>query len=152
MKLATLCYLKSNGKTLMLFRNKKKNDTHEGKWNGLGGKLEAGETPEVCAIREMKEESGFDVTDLELRGFITFPMFDGVDDWYVFVYVMRGYSGEMIDSPEGELAWIADDDILALHLWEGDMIFLPWLEQDKLFSARFDYLDKELKDWTVEFY
>jgi NADH pyrophosphatase NudC (nudix superfamily) len=42
-------------------RNKKPNDIHEGKWNGLGGKFEAGETPEECVIREILEESGLSV-------------------------------------------------------------------------------------------
>jgi 8-oxo-dGTP diphosphatase len=46
MILATLCYVKQGGKTLMVHRNKKPDDIHEGKWNGLGGKFEAGETPE----------------------------------------------------------------------------------------------------------
>ena len=64
MKLATLCYVISNGKTLMIYRNKKENDYHEGKWNGLGGKFEQGETPEECAIREVYEESGLIVTTL----------------------------------------------------------------------------------------
>ena len=41
MKLATLCYVIDDDKTLMLYRNKKENDYHEGKWNGLGGKFEA---------------------------------------------------------------------------------------------------------------
>ena len=50
MQLATLCYIKKNNQTLMLHRVKKKNDMHEGKWNGLGGKFEAGETPEECVI------------------------------------------------------------------------------------------------------
>ena len=50
-KLATLCYLRDGEKTLMLHRNKKVNDMHEGKWNGLGGKVEEGESPEVCAMR-----------------------------------------------------------------------------------------------------
>ena len=45
MILATLCYVKHDGCTLMVHRNKKVNDIHEGKWNGLGGKFEAGETP-----------------------------------------------------------------------------------------------------------
>lgn len=44
MKLATLCYVTRNDKTLMLLRNKKENDMHEGKWNGLGGKLDPGES------------------------------------------------------------------------------------------------------------
>ena len=37
----------------LVHRNKKANDIHEGKWNGLGGKFEAGETPEECIIREV---------------------------------------------------------------------------------------------------
>jgi 8-oxo-dGTP diphosphatase len=63
MKLATLCYVmdKKSNSTLMIYRNKKQNDYHEGKWNGLGGKFEAGESPEECAIREIAEESGLRV-------------------------------------------------------------------------------------------
>ena len=47
MKLATLCYIRNDDHTLMIHRVKKENDMHAGKWNGLGGKLESGETPEV---------------------------------------------------------------------------------------------------------
>ena len=73
MKLATLCYVKKDDKTLMLYRNKKENDYHEGKWNGLGGKFEPGETPEECAIREIKEEAGLVVKNLQMNGFIVYP-------------------------------------------------------------------------------
>ena len=73
MKLATLCYIKQSGKTLMLYRNKKPNDIHEGKWNGLGGKFNPGETPEQCAIREIFEESGLQVKNPKLHGVLTFP-------------------------------------------------------------------------------
>lgn len=152
MKLATLCYIRENGKTLMLYRNKKHNDTHQGKWNGLGGKLEAHETPEACSIREVKEESGLDVLKQQLKGVITFPMFDGVDDWYVFLYVITEFKGNLIESPEGELEWIEDEKLLDLNLWEGDRKFLPWLEKDDFFSARFDYVNGDLKDWEVMFY
>lgn len=61
MILATLCYLKQNGKTLMIHRNKRPNDIHAGKWNGLGGKFETGESPEDCVIREVREESGLTI-------------------------------------------------------------------------------------------
>ena len=57
-QLATLCYVKKDQHTLMLHRVKKENDVHEGKWNGLGGKVHDGETPEECAVREVYEESG----------------------------------------------------------------------------------------------
>ena len=152
MKLATLCYAVRDNKTLMLYRNKKENDYHEGKWNGLGGKLEQGETPEECAVREMKEETGLDVKKLHLKGMITFPMFDSVDDWYVFLFVIDEFSGELIDSPEGHLEWIDNDKLFDLNLWDGDRYFLPWLYQDKFFSAKFNYDKGRFIDYTVEFY
>ncbi len=154
MKLATLCYVKDNStnKTLMLYRNKKENDYHEGKWNGLGGKFELGETPEECAIRELKEESGLTVENPKLKGLLTFPNFDGVDDWYVFVFVITDYNGELIDSPEGKLEWIPNDKLTSLNLWDGDKIFLKWLDQDKFFSAKFNYENGKFLDYTVSFY
>lgn len=152
MKLATLCYVIKDNKTLMIYRNKKENDYHEGKWNGLGGKFELGESPEDCAIREMKEETGLDVKNPIMKGFITFPNFDGVDDWYVFVFVFKEFEGELIDSPEGHLEWIENDKLEKLNLWEGDKIFLPWLFQDKFFSAKFDYENGKFIDYSVLFY
>ncbi len=74
MKLATLCYIRQSGRTLMIHRVKKENDIHEGKWNGLGGKLEPGESPEECVIREVLEESGLRATRLHLKGILTFPV------------------------------------------------------------------------------
>ncbi len=152
MQLATLCYVRRAGKTLMLHRIKKENDMHRGKWNGLGGKMEAGETPEECAIREVQEESGLVVDRLHLKGFITFPMFDGVKDWYVFLFVIDRFSGKMIESPEGKLEWINNEDLLNLPLWEGDKIFLKWLDQDRFFSAKFIYKQKQLQNYSVQFY
>ncbi|MGE5679467.1 MAG: NUDIX hydrolase [Bacillota bacterium] len=152
MKLATLCYLKHNGSTLMLHRIKKKNDMHEGKWNGLGGKLENGESPEECVIREVKEESGLEIIDPKLHGFITFPAFDGFEDWYVFVFTASQFKGELIDSNEGVLQWISDSDLLKLNLWEGDKTFMEWLFQDKFFSAKFNYSEGRLIDYQVIFH
>lgn len=152
MKLATLCYVKKDGKTLMLYRNKKENDYHEGKWNGLGGKFEPGETPEECAKREVKEESGLIVKNMKLKGFITFPIFDGQDDWYVFLFIIDDFEGELIDSPEGKLEWIPDEELENLNLWDGDKIFIPWLFQDKFFSAKFNYVNGKFIDYQVEFY
>jgi len=152
MKLATLCYIRKDGKTLMLFRNKKERDVHEGKWNGLGGKLEPGESPEECAIREVFEESGLRATRPLLRGILTFPKFTPKDDWYVFVYEFSHFNGELIDSPEGELEWVDDDKIFDLNLWEGDHFFLKWVFERKFFSAKFIYQNGELEDQAVTFY
>lgn len=152
MQLATLCYVIDNDKTLMLHRIKKKNDIHEGKWNGLGGKFEHGETPEECVIREVKEESGLVITDPKLHGFITFPMFDGKKDWYVFLFTAKNFEGELIDSHEGRLEWIQNDKLFDLNLWDGDEIFMRWLQQDKFFSAKFVYENGKLKEHNVNFY
>lgn len=152
MKLATLCYVQKDDKTLMLFRNKKENDYHEGKWNGLGGKFEPSESPEECAVREVEEESGLKVKDLKMKGFITFPMFDGKDDWYVFLFVITEFEGELKDSPEGTLKWIPNNELTNLNLWEGDKIFIPWLFEEKFFSAKFNYENGKFVDYSVEFY
>lgn len=152
MKLATLCYVMHENKTLMIHRIKKQNDFHEGKWNGLGGKFELGESPEDCVIREIKEEAGLTLINPVMKGFITFPLFDGKDDWYVFLFTADNFTGELIDSPEGKLAWIDNDKLLDLNLWDGDKIFINWLFQDKYFSAKFNYKDAKFLDYTVNFY
>ena len=152
MKIATLCYLRNQGKTLMLHRVTRENDFHHGKWNGLGGKIQPGESPEECARREVLEESGLNAVQLRLHGVITFPMFDGIDDWYVFVFSCDDFSGELSQSDEGKLEWIEDAKLLELNLWPGDREFMPWLKQDNFFSAKFSYRNKELVSHEVVFY
>ncbi len=151
MLLATLCYVRRDGKTLMVYRNKKANDIHEGKWNGLGGKFEARETPEECVQREVLEESGLVIRDPRLHGLLIFPKFKG-NDWYVFVFTATDFSGELIDSPEGRLEWIADEKLLSLNLWESDPIFRPWIQNGVFFSAKFDYEGDKLTGYEVAFH
>jgi 8-oxo-dGTP diphosphatase len=151
---ATLVYLKDreNKKTLMLHRVKKNSDIHKGKWNGVGGKFEGCESPEECAIRETLEETGLIVSSPKFCGILTFPNFLFGNDWIVFVYEFEKFSGELIECDEGELSWIDDSKILDLNLWEGDKIFLPWVFESRLFSAKFVYENKKLIDYSVQFY
>jgi 8-oxo-dGTP diphosphatase len=152
MILATLCYVKRNGKTLMIHRNKRPNDIHAGKWNGLGGKFEAGESPEDCVIREVREESGLTIRTPHWHGLLTFTNFKG-SDWYVFVYTADDFEGELTqDIPEGRLEWIPNDDVLRLPLWDSDSVFLPWLDRQGFFSAKFNYKGERFVDHTVVFY
>lgn len=152
LRLATLCYLRQARKTLMVHRVKKENDMHAGKWNGLGGKLEPGETPEECAVREVFEESGLRMVNPTLKGLLTFPAFSEYEDWYAFVFVAYEFDGELVDSPEGVLRWIDDKELLNLDLWPGDKIFLQWLDQPGFFSGKFVYRQGELFDYQVVFY
>jgi 8-oxo-dGTP diphosphatase len=152
MKNSTLCYIRKNNKTLMLHRVKKINDVHEGKWVGLGGKMEKGETPEECIKREVLEESGLTLKNPSLKGLLTFPAFKDGEDWYVFLFSASEYEGELTESNEGNLKWIDDEDLLMLPLWEGDKLFLSWMKQDKFFSAKFVYEEGELKESSCIFY
>jgi len=151
MLLATLCYLHRNDHTLMLHRVKKQNDMHAGKWNGLGGKFESGETPEECVIREVKEESGLEIREPKLVGLLMFPNFKGAD-WYVFVFTATKFEGELIESNEGHLQWIPDVQVESLPLWESDHVFMPWIRAGKFFSAKFVYVGDEMKRYDVVFH
>ena len=131
--------------------NKKVNDIHEGEWNGLGGKFVAGEIPQECVIREVLEESGLSIQNPKYCGLLMFPKFKGYD-WYVFVFAASQFTGELIDSPEGRLEWIPDENMLDLNLWESDHIFLPWIKDGKLFSAKFEYKGNEMQGHHVVFY
>jgi len=150
--LATLCYVKRDGQTLMVYRNKKPNDMHEGKWNGLGGKFEAGETPEECVRREVQEETGLVIQNPYLHGLLMFPKFKG-DDWYVFVFTATEFDGELLESsPEGRLEWIDDEQLMSLDLWRSDHIFMPWIRESKFFSAKFIYEGDTMRDYEVIFH
>lgn len=151
MLLATLCYLRRNNHTLMLHRVKKADDMHAGKWNGLGGKFESGETPEECVIREVREESGLTIREPRLVGLLMFPNFKG-DDWYVFAFIADEFEGELIESNEGHLQWIPDAEVESLPLWESDHVFLPWIREGRFFSAKFVYEGDELKGYEVVFH
>lgn len=129
----------------MLYRNKKKNDIHSGRYNGLGGKVEPGETPYECVIREVREESGLIIKKPILRGILVFPNFDGKNTWNVFVYLAERFSGNIVESKEGELCWVDIKDILKLNLWEGDRYFLRYLfKKDLFFYGVFYYENGKL--------
>jgi len=134
----------------MLHRTKKENDMHKNLWVGLGGKLNAGESPEDCVIREVFEESGLKIQNPTLRGILTFPSFSNHEDWYVFLFVAKDFTGEIGDCAEGELAWIEKDKINDLPMHEGDKYFFQWIDELKgVFSAKFIYEDNIFKEYEL---
>ena len=152
MRLSTLCYVKRDGRTLMLHRVKKANDVNSGKWVGLGGRMEPGETPEDCVVREVFEESGLVIRNPRLRGFLTFPAFEGNDCEYTFVFTATVSDGKLKQCDEGDLEWVDDDRIRSLALWEGDRVFLKWLDDPRLFSAKFTYSGGKFTGYSAAFY
>ncbi|MCH3961092.1 MAG: 8-oxo-dGTP diphosphatase [Solobacterium sp.] len=116
-------YLIKDGQWLMLRRNRKQNDVNEGRWIGVGGKLEPGESMLQCMHREIFEETGLNALSLELRGIVYFTYTDH-DAEKIYVYTCDSFEGSLKDCDEGTLQWINEDQILSLHLWDGDRIFL----------------------------
>lgn len=146
MKLTTLCYIERDDKYLMLHRVKKENDLNHDKWIGVGGKLEADETPEECILREVKEETGLTLLKYRARGLLTFIS----DEWeteYIFLFTATEYVGTMTECDEGELVWVQKAEIEKLKLWEGDRIFL-WLlnECEDYFSLKLRYEGERLAE------
>ena len=142
----TLIYIEREGEYLMLHRTKKENDCNRDKLIGIGGKFEAGESPEECALREAKEETGLDLTSYRYRGIVTFVS-DRWESEYMHLFTADGFAGELKECDEGELAWIRKDDLLALPAWEGDKIFLRLLDEDvPFFSLKLRYEGEALAE------
>ncbi|MCD8397169.1 MAG: 8-oxo-dGTP diphosphatase [Lachnospiraceae bacterium] len=147
----TLCYIEKDGAYLMLHRIKKEQDINHGKWIGVGGKFEAGETPEECLLREVKEETGLTLLSYRLRGIITFVL-DGETE-YMFLYTASSFEGELSVCDEGELAWIPKDEVLNLKLWEGDREFLRLLDEEEcFFSMKLSYKGDDLVETKTRVY
>ena len=137
-KLATICYIDNGEALLLLHRNKKPNDVHEGK-------------------REIFEETHFTVKEMDFKGVITFPEFTPGHDWYTYVFKVTDFEGELIsdeESREGTLEWVPYDKVLSKPTWEGDYEIFKWILDDvPFFSAKFTYDDKQrLVDKSVTFY
>ena len=140
----SLVYLERDGRYLILHRTKKDHDENHDKWIGLGGKFEPGETPDACALREVREESGLTMTDFGLRGLIIFVS----DVWgleYMYLYTATKWTGRLVDCNEGELVWLDKRELLGKNLWEGDRLFLKALDERKaFFIMKFRYEGERL--------
>lgn len=148
----TLCYIEKDGKYLMIHRIKKKNDMNHDKWVGVGGKLENGESPFDCARREIFEETGLTVKDLNYRGIVTFVS-DIYGTEYMHLFTVTEFDGEIdYNCDEGMLEWVNKKDVCSLPIWEGDKIFFNLLDTEKrFFSLKLCYIGDRLESSTVEF-
>ncbi len=131
MEETTLAYLRRKGETLLLHRVRKKDDVNAGKWIGVGGHIEEGESPDECMRREVLEETGLTVLSFRKRGVVRFVS----DSWeeVMHLYTADAFTGEMRECDEGDLKWVRDEKIPSLNTWEGDRVFLDLIASDAPF-------------------
>jgi len=112
----------------------------EGKWNGPGGKLRPGETPEECAVREVQEETNLRVRSLRLHGALSHYFGEKEEpDWIVYQFSTTEFEGEPEESDEGELRWFPLAEIPYSEMWQDDEHWLPLLLQGKDFTGEFHF-------------
>lgn len=145
-----LVYARRGDELLLMHRSQEPN---LGLWVAPGGKVKAAEAPYQAARREMLEETGLEVEELDLRGLCTlFPLVKQWP-WFLFVYVTGRFHGTLRDDcPEGALAWKPVDEYLADPARpEADAVFAPRVLDagGGLFQARFTYdAEQRLVEWS----
>jgi 8-oxo-dGTP diphosphatase len=151
--LATLGFVMSpdGQRVLLVHRNRRVEDAHAGKYNGLGGKVERDEDVVDCMRREIREESGLECAEIVLRGTISWPGFGkGGEDWFGFLFRIDRYIGTpWAENADGPLVWVEVGRVLELPLWEGDRHFLPLVfEEGRQFHGVMPYCDGRPVGWT----
>lgn len=135
MKIVTLVIIHDHEKVLLGY---KKRGFGSGRWNGFGGKVEAGETPEQAAHRELEEESGVKVKTLIPAGVLEFTFADGQN---LLCHLFRGSEilGEPVETEEMRPEWFAHHEIPYDQMWSDDRVWLPHLLAGKNFRAYFEF-------------
>jgi mutator protein MutT len=141
MKERTLLFLyKPTEKQILLAM--KKRGFGEGKWNGVGGKIEEGESVEQATAREAKEEIGVEVAVTDLRKVATIDFsFDGKIEFNqrVHAYFVERWVGEPTESEEMRPEWYATDAIPYDAMWVDDQYWLPRVLAGECLTASFTF-------------
>lgn len=130
---ATLLFVVSQGRILLI---DKKRGHGAGLVNGPGGKLETGETPVQCAVREVEEETGVHPLGARLVGELHFQYSNG-DTVHGYAFRADAYRGTLIETDEAKPFWVRFDEIPYDDMWDDDRVWLPLLLEDRPFIGRF---------------
>jgi 8-oxo-dGTP diphosphatase len=142
---ATLVFVIRDGEILLI---DKKTGLGKGKVNGPGGKVEKGESPEACAIRECDEELGITVSRLQYCGQHRFQFVDGLTI-HVWVYKTTEFEGAPTETDEARPLWVPLDKIPYDQMWEDDGIWLPMLLQGERFQGRWIFDGDRMLDYEL---
>ena len=167
--MGTLAYLwdRDRDRVLLVRRDARPDDDHFGKVNGLGGKLEPDEGVVESLRREIDEETGLELTEIEFRGTVTWTGFGpNAEQWLGFLFLVTGWRGEPPPSnDEGTLMWIERARLLAacspeeatrhgadLPMWPGDRYFVPFVfdGDPRQFHGTMPYEGDRPVSWSFE--
>lgn len=140
MRNATLCFLIKGDEVCL---GLKKRGFGVNRWNGFGGKVSIGESPLDCVKREVKEELGVDLSDVNKVAEIIFlfPLVDKEKNWgqLVHVYASKEWAGEPSESEEMSPKWFPKGRLPYDLMWDGDKIWLPLVLKGNKFKAEFSF-------------
>lgn len=145
----TLCIVHKHPRVLL---GMKKRGFGAGRWNGFGGKVVAGETIEEAAVREVKEEAGIDIGELNKRGVIEFEFQGNPETLEVHVFKADNFSGEPVETEEMKPQWFHVDEVPLNDMWPDDKYWLPLFLAGKrfkgniLFDKSHTILEKEIEE------
>ena len=147
-----LCFVTS-GPEVLLLRGTPAKRLWAGKYNGLGGHVERGESVHAAALREIREEAGLEVCGLRLRGVISVDA-DPAAGIGLFVFTAEAQGRAVAASAEGTLHWVKPEQLAELDTVEDLPTLLPYLLARPLdapcFSAHYSYsADQKL---VIEFF
>lgn len=135
----TLLFLRRDDEILLAM---KKRGFGAGKWNGVGGKLEPGETIEQALIRETEEEIGVTPTKYRPVAELDFVQDAETDDpWhmYVYAYLCDAWKGEPSETEEMAPQWFSLNDIPYADMWQDDAYWLPQVLSGETVTGRFTF-------------
>ena len=115
----------------------KKRGHGEGKWNGFGGKVEKGETIEEGAIREMKEESGIEISKMNKLGILEFEYYKNPEILEAHIFYVKEFKENPTESEEMKPKWFDVDEIPYNQMWSSDKYWLPLFLEEKRFKGKF---------------
>ena len=130
---ATLMFVVKDGRILLIM---KKRGLGAGKVNGPGGRIDPGETPEQCAIRETQEELLITPTGVSFAGELMFQFIDG-HSIHGYVYTATDHTGEPTETNEAAPLWTDVNAIPYEKMWQDDALWIPLMLADTKFVGRF---------------
>jgi len=136
----TLIIVHDDARVLLGF---KKRGFGQGRWNGFGGKIEAGETPPDAAIRELREECGLEAAYCEPRGVLRFTHACDGAEHEVYVYAVRNWRGEPRETAEMHACWFRQTDVPYGLMLPDSRYWLPLVLQGQSVEGEFRYLDED---------